>query len=535
MKWKILSKISNDLIEQLLINRGIKTPEQKEKFFHPKISDYEKDLQISNIKKAQKRIIYAIKNNELIIVYGDYDVDGISASAILYKSLVSIGAKVLPYIPHREKEGYGLSKPGLEFAKNSGASLVITVDCGIVAFEQAKFAKSLNLDLIITDHHLAQENLPDAYQIVHSTKMCGAAVAWCLVQDMIGKDLKNDLLQFVAIATVCDLIPLNGLNRAYVAEGLKVLNKTTSLGLISLINECGINLGQVGTFEIGYMIGPRLNAIGRLDHAIDALRLLCTKDPTKARNLARLLCETNTERQQLTSIAIEQAKAMVEVKNKIHVLHSSEWSSGIIGLIAGKLTDEYFRPTIAISIGETVSKGSARSIDGINIVEVIRKHADILIDVGGHPGAAGFSILKEHIETLKKRLEISALEFPEVSEKVLEIDAEVDIKKINKTLIQTLQKFEPFGFGNPRPIFATYGMQVSDVRTVGSGKHLKFKVVDPEQSRGADGIDAIAFRMGELASSLKNGQLINLAYSPEIDTYNGFEKIQLKVKDIKIN
>ena len=522
MKWKILPKKSEDLVEQLLINRGIKGKEQ-EKFFNPKISDFEDNLQIPNIERANKRILKAIEKGELIIIYGDYDVDGICASAILYKGLTSLGAKVLPYIPHREREGYGLSRIGLEFAKSSKASVVISVDCGIVAFEQAKIAKELGLDLIITDHHQPQNRLPEAYATVHSTKMCGAAVAWCLIKEIIKKDLSWDFLQFVAMATVCDLIPLIGLGRSFVFEGLKILNKTTNLGLLALINESGIRPGNIGSFEIGYMIGPRLNAIGRLEHAIDALRLLCTKDLIKAKRLAKLLCETNTERQTLTTLAVEQAKAMVDVRSKIHILHSSEWSSGIIGLIAGKLTEEYFHPTIAISLGETVSKGSARSVDGINIVELLRIHSDILIDVGGHPGAAGFSILSEHIQIFKKRIEKHAIDLKDI-EKVLQIDAEITSTQLSKKLVQQLQKFEPFGFGNPRPIFATYNMQVSDVRTVGNGKHLKFR---------ADGIDTIAFGMGRLSESLKNGQVISLAYTPELDTYNGVEKLQLKIKDIK--
>src|SRR3989338_9456538 len=420
MKWKILLKKSDDLTEQLLINRGIK---DKKIFFNPKISDFEKDLEISGIPNAQKRILEAIQKGEQIIVFGDYDVDGITASAILYKGLTSLGAKVLPYIPHREKEGYGLSKLGLEFAKSSASKVLITVDCGITAFNQAKFAKELGLDLIITDHHLPQDNLPDCFAIVHSIKMCGAAVAWCLIKDQIKKDLKAELLQFAALATVCDLIPLVNLGRAFVSEGLKILNKTTNLGLLSLINESGISSGSIGSFEIGYMIGPRLNAIGRLEHAIDALRLLCTKDPAKAKNLAKLLCQTNTQRQQMTTQAYEQARVIVDSKKKIHVLISGQWSSGIIGLIAGRITEEYYHPTIAISLGKVISKGSARSIDGINIVELIRKHADLLIDVGGHPGAAGFSIENKHIEIFKKRLEEASLDLKE-SEKVLEIETE---------------------------------------------------------------------------------------------------------------
>ncbi|MDP3758255.1 MAG: single-stranded-DNA-specific exonuclease RecJ, partial [Candidatus Daviesbacteria bacterium] len=501
MKWKILPKKSDELIEQLLINRNIKTEKNKEQFFKPKLEDFAGDLIIPGIQKATKRILQAIDKDELIVVFGDYDVDGICASAILYKGLTSIGAKVLPYIPHREKEGYGLSKTGLEFARDSGATLVITVDNGIVAIEQAKYAKEIGLELIITDHHVPGKEKPDAFEIVHSTKMCGAAVAWCLIRGLIKKELLNELLQFAAIATVCDLLPLVGLGRAFVFEGLQILNKTTNLGLLALINECGISLKDIGSFEIGYMIGPRLNAMGRLEHAIDSLRLLCTKDPLKAKRLAKFLCETNTTRQRLTMEALEQAKLLLDKQQKIHVLASKDWSMGIIGLVAGRICEEYARPAIAISIGEEISKGSARSIDGINIVEIIRKHSDILIDVGGHPGAAGFSILSKYIEVFKKRLEEYAVNLPE-EEKVLEIEAEVSGKRLNKTLVYELQKFEPFGMGNRRPVFVTKDMRVSDIRTVGDGKHLKGK---------ADELDFIAFGMGEWANTLQSGQIIDLA------------------------
>ncbi len=525
MKWKVLPKKSDDLVEQLLINRGIKTKKEREDFFNPKISDYEKDLNIPGIKKAQERIKRAIKKNELIIVYGDYDVDGICACAILYKGLTSLGAKVLPYIPHREKEGYGLSKIGLEFAKSSGATLVITVDNGIVAIEQAKYAKSIDLDLIITDHHVPLEKLPDAYEIVHSTKMCGAAVAWCLIKEVISKELAKELMQFVCLATVCDLMPLLNLNRAFVYEGLKILNQTTNPGLLALTHESGISLGSIGSFEIGYVIGPRINAIGRLEHAIDALRLLCTKDENKAKKLAKLLHETNIKRQIMTMDAYEEAKLMVDESKSIHVLSSKNWVPGLIGLIAGKAAEEYLRPSIAISIGEIVSKGSARSVDGINIVEVIREFEDILIDVGGHPGAAGFSIETRHIEVFKTKIEKYNFDY-EQGEQVLGIDAEVKCDQLTKDMVESLQKFQPFGFKNPRPVFAAYSMIVSDIRTVGEGRHLKFK---------ADNIDAIAFGMGTLVTTLSNGQSVDLAYTPEIDTYNGSDKIQLKVKDIKIS
>jgi len=525
MKWKILPQKNEDLEQQLLINRGIKTAVERKQFFDPQLLNFKKDLNITGIEKVNKRIKQAIDNNELIIVYGDFDVDGICASAILYKGLTSIGAKVLPYIPHREKEGYGLSKLGLEFARDSGASVVITVDNGITALEQARFAKELNLDLIITDHHLPIKEKPAAFEIVHTTQMCGAAVAWCLIKNYIPKSLAAELLQFVALATVCDLLPLVGLGRAFLVEGLSQLRKTTNLGLLSLIHDTNLNLHEISSYEIGHVIGPRLNAMGRLEHAIDSLRLLCTKDPQKARKLVSLLSETNEKRKQMTLEAMGQAKKLIDKKNKIHVLYSQSWSVGIIGLIAGKITEEFSAPAIAISVGETTSKGSARSIDGINIVNLIRAHSDILIDVGGHPGAAGFSILSKHLEIFKKRLEGQSLDWQE-HERVLEIDAEIDSKKLTRELVKTTEKFEPFGFGNQKPIFATFGMQLSDLRTVGDGKHLKGK---------ANGIDFIAFGSGELKDMLQNGQQIDLAYNLELDNYNGFEKLQLKVRDIRLD
>lgn len=528
----MLPQTQEDLVEQLLVNRGITSKLEREKFFNPTLENFEKDLNIPGIPKALKRIEKAIKSGEQIVVYGDYDVDGVSASAIIYKALASLGAKILPYIPHREKEGYGLSREGLDSCRDMGASLVITVDHGIVAFEQAHYAKRLGLDLIITDHHTKRDSkshnepesqVPEAVAVVHSTLMCGAAVAWCLVRDFVKKDLAKELLQFVAIATICDSMVLQDVNRSFVFLGLKEMNKTSNVGLLALFNECGLSLGEIDSYALGHILGPRLNAIGRLEHAIDALRLLCTKDTLKARKLSALLTETNLKRQELTALAIEQAKEMVNNEDGIHVLHSSEWIPGIIGLIAARVAEEYRKPSIAISVGEVHSKGSARSVDGINIVETIRQCSDLLVDVGGHKGAAGFTIETGRIEEFKKRL-AGILAESVVRDDVLEIDAEVSSKKLSKNLVKRILEFEPFGFGNPQPVFATHRMRVSDIRTVGQGKHLKFK---------ADNIDVIAFGMGDLEKALRVSGVVDLAYNLEINKFNGSEILQLKVKDIK--
>lgn len=524
--WKILPRQSDDLIEQVLLNRGLTTDHQRALFLKPELIEFEKELDIPGISKAEKRINQAIKKGELIVVYGDYDVDGICGSAILYKALTALGAKALPYIPHREKDGYGLTKGGLDFARDAGASLVVTVDNGIVAFEQALYAKQLGLDLIITDHHLPLDQKPEAKASVHSTKMCGAAVAWCLVRNAVGPKMAYDLLQFVAIATVCDLVPLVGLGRAFLKEGLKVLNKTDNPGLGALIRESNLWGKEVGSYEVGHVLGPRLNAIGRLEHGIDALRLLCTQDTVKAKRLAKLLCDTNNLRQKLTLDAAEQVKLTIDQTKKIHVLQSKEWVPGIIGLIAGRVCEEYSRPAVVISVGEQISKGSARSSNGINIVEVVRQCKDLLLDVGGHPGAAGFTIANENIASFIERVEKITSDLPEEVEQVLEIEAEVESKKLSKSLYEKISQFEPFGFGNPKPVLATRNMEVTNLRTVGEGKHLKCKL---------DGIDAIGFGMGSWSKLLQIGQLINAAYVLDLDTYNGYEKLQLKLKDLRLD
>lgn len=526
MIWKIKERKQTDLVEQLLINRGLTKKAEIEAFFTPKLEHFEKDLHLPGIDKAWKRIQQAIDNQELIIVYGDYDVDGVCASAIMYKALTTLKAKILPYIPHREKEGYGLSKTGLEFARDSGASLVITVDNGIVALEQAKFAKEIGLDLIITDHHLPLETLPEALAIVHSIKMCGTGVAWCLMRGKISKKLENELLELVAIATVADMMPLLEVNRSFVWEGLKVLNETKNIGLQELVRQSKLELGSIGSYEIGHMIAPRINAIGRLAHAIDALRLVCTKDPLKAKRLAKLLCDTNTERQQVTATALEEAQLMVKKENKIQVLWSNKWNPGIIGLIAGRITEEYYLPSLAMSISDGKAKGSARSVDGVNIVELLRQTSNLLIDIGGHSGAAGFSLKEENIAAFKTKLEtlMETVELP--GEKVLNIEAEVESNLLSKPLVKKINQFAPFGYKNPQIILASRGMQLSDVRTLSDGKHLKFK---------ADGIDCIAFGMGEMVKKMVNATTADVAYTLEINKYNGQENLQLKVKDILVN
>lgn len=526
MEWKILTKVSDDLKLQLLHNRGITTKKQIEQFFDPKLTDHQKEIGIEGIIKAKKRILKAIKNTEQIIVYGDYDVDGICAAAVIYKSLTSLGANILPFMPHREKDGYGLSKSGLDAIKEKypQTKLVITVDNGIVALEQSKYAKKLGFDLIITDHHLPLEELPKVTAIVHSTAMCGVAVAWCLARSMVSEELAAELLQFVAIGTIADQMNLVGLGRAFVAEGLRVLNQTSNPGLRALIFASSLEFGKIGSYEIGHIMAPKLNAAGRMNTAMPSLKLLCTNKSTKAMEFARELIQANSSRQDLTTKAIEEAGSQIEKTSLIHVVYSQDWIPGIIGLVAARITDQYQRPAVAISVGEERAKGSARSVDGVNIVEILRQCQDLLIDVGGHSGAAGFSLESAKIEEFKKKLNQVAKSLKVGAiEKSLEVEAEIESQDINKRLIDIIDQFEPFGAANPRPVLVSKSMKLSDIEQVGGGKHLKFL---------ANEIPAIAFGLGNLLEVIQNEQLVDLAYQLEINRFNGSATLQLKIKDI---
>lgn len=527
--WQVAPHFSDNLIEQLLHNRGIK-PEELENFFHPKIEDFTKELSIPGIAGAKKRILKAVENQELIFVFGDYDVDGVCGASIFYHGLTAIGAKVLPYIPHREKEGYGLSKEGLDFAKQKGAGLAITVDNGIVACDAADYAKSLGLDLIITDHHLPGDKKPECLALVHSTKMCGAAVGWCLVKELVDKAQADDLLDLVAIATIGDMVPLLGVNRALVKSGLLKLNETKKVGLKALIAQSGLTLGNVDAYAVGHTLVPRLNAIGRLEHAMDSVRLLCTKETVKAYALAQKLCEANDKKKVLAADALTEAREMVALagdlkEKRVLVVHSENWIPGVIGLVAARLSEEYHMPAVVISMGEKHGKGSARSIEGVDIVEVMRQCSDHLLDIGGHPKAAGFTIEADKITDFKSRLEEIMGGESVVAEEKLPVDAVLLPRRLNKKTVEELSLFEPMGMGNPRPVFVSMNVKASDLRTVGNGDHLKLRV---------EGIDAIAFSFGSWINLLKEGQLINVAYYLEINIFNGNSALQLKVLDLQL-
>ena len=543
-RWEILGKTSKkslDIkeIEKILLkNRGIAAKKARKEFFFPTSPEALslKNLGIAKfqVKRAVARIKKAGKRGETIIVYGDYDADGICATAILWERLYSLDLDVLPYIPERFSEGYGLNSESIKKLKEEkpNLGLIITVDHGIVGGDKVEVARKLGIDVIITDHHQPAKKKPKALALLHTTQIGGAAIAWILAREI--KSVR-DGLDLVAIGTIADQLPLVGANRSFAKYGLVSLNGTQRVGLNALFSEAGIVKGEIGPYEVGFMIAPRINAMGRLVHAIDSLRLLCTKNNQRAGELARLLNKTNLERQRIVEEvvlhALRQAQDESFARSVIVVAHES-YHEGVIGLAAARLVEEFYRPAIVISKKGKIAKASARSISGFNIIETIRKLEGYLIEGGGHPMAAGFSIKTDKIEDFTQKLnKISASVLTEdILTKKLKIDLEVGFRNLGQELLALSESFEPTGLGNPAPIFATRNVTVADARVVGREKtHLKLVLEESGRT-----LSAIAFGLGVIYKSLRPKTKIDIAYALEENTWNGNTNLQLKIKDIKM-
>jgi single-stranded-DNA-specific exonuclease len=562
-KWNIkgIVKEKNSapekIMEALLRERGITSQKDIDAFFHPKdpVDFTPDDVKVNKtaLKNVLLRIKKAIQKKESMVIYADYDADGITAGAILWETLYALGAKVMPYIPHRKEEGYGFSEKGLDTIKISyNPSLVISVDHGVTAHDFVAYAKTLRMEVIVTDHHLKPEQLPECL-LLHTTALSGAGVAFFLATTLISsfneqRIMNNELLSLAAIGTIADMVPLVGPNRSIAKYGLEELNKTKRVGLVALIKNAGLIQGSLTSYSVSHMIAPRLNAMGRLTHALDALRLLCTKKKDRAEELAKTLGLTNTERQQMTSESVFHAKGEVlklhgkKIKKKLLVISHASYNQGIIGLVAGKLAEEHFRPAIVISVGELISKASARSIPGFNIVEAIRNFQELLIDVGGHPLAAGFTIETKHIAVFQEKLEqyADAHITDDMLERSLYIDLEVPLTSVSEKLWEKLKDFEPYGLGNPEPVFATRGVKVTDVLRIGAEqKHLKMRIQQPpinlpagKHGNQQSNIDAIAFNQGGLADQIKLNQPMDIVYTIDRNEWYGKSTLQLKIKDI---
>lgn len=544
-KWNVLSSIKQlteeKLLTVLLENRGITTKLQKEKFLTPKLSDITIEsvkIDKAELKKTVERINKAVLDKKKIIIFGDYDVDGICGSAILWETLSKVGANVLPYIPSRFEEGYGLSIKGIDnlLKEDKEIDLIITVDNGIVANEAVDYATSKGIDVIITDHHAPSSTKPKAFSIIHTTLLCGTGVAYLLSKSFKKTNKEDNHLELVVLATIADLVPLTNANRVLAHFGLEALKKTKRVGLLALFNSAGIEKEEVDIYEIGHVIAPRLNAMGRLESAMDSLRLICTNNTGRATILAKALSDTNLERQEFTAKALLHAKDKAKGKlvNNLLFIADKSYQQGVIGLVAGRLVEEFYLPSIVISKGKVYSKASVRSVKGFNIIEFLRQASDLLVDVGGHPMAAGFTVETQKLDLLEEKLYKLAAKLLKKDhlERVLNIDLEIPSNFINFKTYDLISKLKPFGMANPEPTFITKNLKVEGLKVIGKdGKHLKLSLKPKDSSFW---IDAIAFGMGEL-NQIKIGDEIEVAYTLDLNQWNGNKKLQLKVKDIKKN
>ena len=522
--WKIIEKdISPSTIQQtisvLLKNRNLTEEKDIKEFLETntkKITLKSCGINKKEFSKFQERILKAINGNEKIIIFGDYDVDGICATAILWETLYVKSKNIVPYIPDRIDEGYGLSKKGIDnvLEKNPDTEVIITVDNGIVAYEAVDYAANKGIDVVVTDHHVKGKKEPAAFCVLHTTELCGAGIAWVIVRELGFESKANieEKLVLATLATVADLVPLVSGNRAIVKEGIEILKNTKRIGIQELLKEVGVDKQMVGVHTIGHIIAPRLNATGRIQSAMNALRLLCTKNLQKARELSLMLGNVNRDRQGLTEESVGHAKllAMESASNtKITIVSHESYNQGVIGLIASKLVESYYKPAIAIAIGETVSKGSARSIPGVNIIELIRSVSHTIIEAGGHPMAAGFSVETNRIEEFSKSLTLLAesVVTEELLKRYLKVDMNLPFSLITTDLIDEISMLSPYGMGNPEPVFATDNVTVLEIRKIGREQnHLKLKV---EKDRKV--FDAVGFGMADTAD-IGEGDTVSIAY-----------------------
>jgi single-stranded-DNA-specific exonuclease len=537
------------VLRQVLFNRGYATDADARAFLKAEPAFDTDPFQMSGMRAAVERICYALEHNEPIAIYGDYDVDGVTATALLVDTLNALGADVRGYIPNRFDEGYGLNNEALSQLKDEGVRLVISVDCGIRSPDEALHAQTIGLDLIITDHHHPSEgSLPPALAVVNPKQpgdlypdkdLAGVGIAYKLAEALMseqspanGFQLSN-LLDLVALGTVADLAPLVGENRFLVRRGLRQIRGTTRQGLFSLAAVAELKLPKVNATDIGFRLGPRLNAAGRLDEALAAYELLTTTDFMRAGQLAQQLDVQNRERQRITREMQSQAETLALANETdaflLFAAHQS-FNAGVVGLAASRLTETYYRPAIVAHIDTDTTRGSCRSIPEFHITDALDKCADLMVRHGGHAAAAGFTVENDKLDELVSRLKTIAREKLGSQElrPTLTADAEVPLTEVRPELLNALKYLEPTGYGNPDAVFVSRGVKVRNARTVGGdGKHLKVYFED-EQGMSHD---AIGFRLGHLQAELP--ERVDIMFTYEINEFNGRINYQLNLKDVK--
>ena len=538
------SKISTTLA-QVLINRGLSGITEIDAFITPKLNFLSNPYDIPDMEKAAQRVLLAKEKGERVAVYGDYDVDGVTGTAILLLTMKDLGIDATYYIPHRYSEGYGLNNSAIKKLFDEGVKLIVTVDCGISNVIEIEYANSLGMEVVITDHHNPPKMLPKAHSSVNpklidgnhrARELSGAGVAfkfaWGLYKSAGIKDSTNlmEMLDLAGLGTIADVVPLLDENRILAIYGLKNLNNCKRIGLRSLIDAAGIKK-KITSSTVNFAISPRLNSAGRLEHASLSVELLTTKEELKAKKLALELNRLNSKRQSIGSQIQEEVFAKIGDKpERSIVLCGNSWNPGVIGIVASQVVNRYCRPAVLIGVNEGMGRGSARSIDGINIFNVLDQCRDLFTDFGGHKKAAGFEVVEDNIPELTRRLKgiIDDLVSDEELVPTLEIESALDPKDITMSLASELELLDPHGEENPPPIFVSYGLKLIDMRRVGDGTHLKTRFTD-----GKVTLDSIGFSLGDLASKLKLGNLYDLAYNLEVNEFNGIESAQLNLVDIR--
>lgn len=543
--------ITNTL-SALLIQRGITNFFEAKKYFRPLIDSLYDPFLMDGMEKASKRVIDAITGNEKICVYGDYDVDGTCAAALMYLFLSELGANVEIYIPNRLIEGYGLSIESINQLKEMGKELIITVDCGITAVDEITYANKLGMETIICDHHKPKEKLPDAFAILDPIKpgcnypfkyLSGAGVAFKLaraIADRFGKkDMVLQYLDLVALAAAADIVSLVDENRILVRAGIEIINKKPRPGIGALIKSARMRPGNLSAGQIVFTIAPRINAVGRLGDANRAIALFTTKDPVEADKLASVLENENTQRRKIDEATFSHALEIINDsmdfdKDLGIVLHNDNWHPGVIGIVASRLVEKFYRPSIMLTTIDGIAKGSARSIPGFNLYEALEKSKDLLLQFGGHEAAAGISIEIDKIDEFRKRFNEILHESLTKEDIIPEIhiDSRISLSEITPKFLRILDQFAPFGPGNYRPVFLAENLRVvSSPRVVGTD-HL---VVSFSQNGSDKVFDAIGFKLGAFANKIdKNNNLVDIVFTIDKFVKDNNHYPQLRLKDLKI-
>lgn len=529
------------VVEKLLLQRDIHLASEAKKFLSPSLDDLHHPENIQGMEKATLRVKEAINKNEKILVYGDYDADGVTSTSVLIKALEELGANCSYYIPNRFTEGYGPNETAFRLAYTNGFTLIITVDNGITAVHEAEIAKQLGIDLIITDHHEAQDELPDAYAIIHPAlsidypfnELAGVGVAFKFAQHLLGY-FPEHLLELVAIGTIADLVPLRGENRILVYHGLKALTSSNTPGILALKQICQLE-GSVTEEDVGFKIGPRLNAVGRLQDAGLAVELLLTEFLEEANELAQEINRLNQERQRIVESITKEAEKMVDPdSNGVLIVYNENWNEGVLGIVASKLVRRFDRPAIVMNLNPETNelKGSARSIPAFDMFKNCMKVRHLFLKFGGHAQAAGMTVAKDNIEELQAALNNFVAEqlTEEDFKQEIVISGTVEVSDINEHIIDEINRLAPYGMGNPKPIFKVNEIPV-DKRLIGSKRnHLKLQF-----QKDGNVLDGIGFGIGEVYHKISPNTPLQVIGELGINEWNGNRKPQIMIQDVKID